>query len=209
MAAHSRILAWEIPWTEEPGRLQSCGCKELDTTERLHFSLLKPGAGVGSSTKLDSPPAGWPFSELQQRLPTHAPETWAWGERFPASVPGGHLSSGLQGSWKVVVSIYFVKLIPFLLWNSSTTSWHLPQTLAVCLSKDWTMCSCSCGFPAPLKGAQGRAGMMGMGEDESWGMGRKWGPAGQVCRELDIFRSWLDEPNLYISSFLEKHWYAA
>ena len=25
MAAHSFILAWKIPWTEEPGRLQSMG----------------------------------------------------------------------------------------------------------------------------------------------------------------------------------------
>ena len=25
MATHSRTLAWEIPWTEEPGRLQSSG----------------------------------------------------------------------------------------------------------------------------------------------------------------------------------------
>ena len=25
MATHSRILAWRIPWTEEPGRLQSVG----------------------------------------------------------------------------------------------------------------------------------------------------------------------------------------
>ena len=33
MATHSRVLAWRIPWTEEPGRLQSRGCKELDTTE--------------------------------------------------------------------------------------------------------------------------------------------------------------------------------
>ena len=33
MATHSTILAWEIPWTEEPGRLQSWGCKESDTTE--------------------------------------------------------------------------------------------------------------------------------------------------------------------------------
>ena len=33
MAAHSSILAWEIPWTEEPGRLQSMGCKESDMTE--------------------------------------------------------------------------------------------------------------------------------------------------------------------------------
>ena len=37
MATHSCILAWEIPWTEEPGRLQSMGRKESDTTERLHF----------------------------------------------------------------------------------------------------------------------------------------------------------------------------
>ena len=32
MATHSSILAWEIPWTEEPGRLQSMGSQELDTT---------------------------------------------------------------------------------------------------------------------------------------------------------------------------------
>ena len=37
MATHSRTLAWRIPWREEPGRLQSTGLKESDTTERLHF----------------------------------------------------------------------------------------------------------------------------------------------------------------------------
>ena len=36
MATHSSILAWRIPWTEEPGGLQSTGRKESDTTERLH-----------------------------------------------------------------------------------------------------------------------------------------------------------------------------
>ena len=30
-ATHSSILAWRIPWTEEPGGLQSIGQKELDT----------------------------------------------------------------------------------------------------------------------------------------------------------------------------------
>ena len=30
---HSRILAWEIAWTEEPSRLRSIGHKELDVTE--------------------------------------------------------------------------------------------------------------------------------------------------------------------------------
>ena len=29
MAFHSSILAWEIPWTEEPGRLQSMGSQRL------------------------------------------------------------------------------------------------------------------------------------------------------------------------------------
>ena len=35
MATHSSILYWEVPWTEEPGGLQSWGCKESDTTERI------------------------------------------------------------------------------------------------------------------------------------------------------------------------------
>ena len=32
MATHSSILAWEIPWTEEPGALQSMGLQKLDMT---------------------------------------------------------------------------------------------------------------------------------------------------------------------------------
>ena len=32
MVNHSSILAWKIPWTEEPSRLQSMGSQELDTT---------------------------------------------------------------------------------------------------------------------------------------------------------------------------------
>ena len=40
MATHSSILAWEILWTEEPGRLHSpCGRKESDTTEQLRFDV--------------------------------------------------------------------------------------------------------------------------------------------------------------------------
>ena len=38
MATHSSILAWRIPWTEEPGGLQSMGSQESDTTERLSLS---------------------------------------------------------------------------------------------------------------------------------------------------------------------------
>ena len=32
MATQSSILAWEIPWTEEPGGLQSMESQEADTT---------------------------------------------------------------------------------------------------------------------------------------------------------------------------------
>ena len=35
MATLSSTLAWRIPWTEEPGGLQSMGSQESDTTERL------------------------------------------------------------------------------------------------------------------------------------------------------------------------------
>ena len=37
MATLSSVLAWRIPWTEEPGGLQSMGvARESDTTERLN-----------------------------------------------------------------------------------------------------------------------------------------------------------------------------
>ena len=56
MAIYSSILAWRIPWTEEPGGLQSWGRKESDMTEGLTLSLSflfhflsKPGEyGTGS-----------------------------------------------------------------------------------------------------------------------------------------------------------------
>ena len=40
MATHSRIIAWEIPWTEEPGGLQSMGSKRIGhdlVTKPQHF----------------------------------------------------------------------------------------------------------------------------------------------------------------------------
>ena len=45
MATHSSILAWRIPWTKEPGGLQSMGLQR-DTTERLthtHTHTLRTG----------------------------------------------------------------------------------------------------------------------------------------------------------------------
>ena len=41
MAIQSNILAWRIPWTEEPGGLQSMGCKELAMTEATYYAHSK------------------------------------------------------------------------------------------------------------------------------------------------------------------------
>ena len=40
MATHSNILAWRIPWTEEPGGLVN-GLQKVGTAERLTLSLSK------------------------------------------------------------------------------------------------------------------------------------------------------------------------
>ena len=36
MATHSSILAWRIPWTEEPLRLGPLCCKKADTTQSIY-----------------------------------------------------------------------------------------------------------------------------------------------------------------------------
>ena len=48
MATHSSILAWTIPWTEEPGRQATVhGLAESDMTERLHLPMQRiPGRGT-------------------------------------------------------------------------------------------------------------------------------------------------------------------
>ena len=47
MATHSSILAWEIPWTEEPGGLQSMGSERVghDLATKQEQRRV-PGAGI-------------------------------------------------------------------------------------------------------------------------------------------------------------------
>ena len=79
MATHSSTLAWKIPWTEEPGGLQSMGSLWSDTTERLHFhfSLFT-----------------FHFHALEKEMATHS-SVLAW--RIPRmGEPGGLPSMGSQ-----------------------------------------------------------------------------------------------------------------
>ena len=54
MAPHSSTFAWKIPWVEEPGRLQSMGSLESDTTEWLHFHFSLSCIGEGNGNPLQS-----------------------------------------------------------------------------------------------------------------------------------------------------------
>jgi len=71
MAPHSSTFAWKIPWTEEPGRLQSMGSLRVrHETERLHFH----------------------FPALEKEMATHS-SILAW--RIPGTgEPGGLPSMG-------------------------------------------------------------------------------------------------------------------
>ena len=74
MAPHSNTLAWTIPWVGEPGGLRPWGCKESDTTERLHFTFH--------------------FHASEKEMATHS-NVLAW--RIPETAePGGLPSMGSQ-----------------------------------------------------------------------------------------------------------------
>ena len=52
MAPHSSTLAWKIPWTESLIGCSPWGCKESDTTERLHFQFSLSCTGEGNGNPL-------------------------------------------------------------------------------------------------------------------------------------------------------------
>ena len=57
MATHSSILAWRIPWTEEPGKLQSMGCKEFKWLKHLSMHWIhEVGLNSEESIIIGSPP---------------------------------------------------------------------------------------------------------------------------------------------------------
>ena len=105
MAHNSNTLAWKIPWTEEPGRLQSMGSLESDTTEWLHFHFH--------------------FHALEKEMATHS-SVLAW--RIPGTgKPGGLPSMGshrVGHNWSDLAKIF--PLI-FAIFDSESHD-HLPTT---------------------------------------------------------------------------------
>ena len=52
MAPHYSTLAWKIPWTEEPGGLQSMGLLGVRHTEQIHFHFSLSCTGEGNGNPL-------------------------------------------------------------------------------------------------------------------------------------------------------------
>ena len=76
MVTHSSTLAWKIPWTKEPGRLQSTG--SLSRAQLTDFTFT------------------FHFNALEKEIATHS-SVLAW--RIPGMVESGGLPS--MGSQKV------------------------------------------------------------------------------------------------------------
>ena len=78
MAPHSSTLAWKIPWTEEPGRLQSMGSQRVghlvsDFTFTFHFHALEKKLATHSSVLAwripgTAEPGGLPSMGSQSRI---------------------------------------------------------------------------------------------------------------------------------------------
>ena len=90
MATHASILAWRIPWTEEPGGLCSPrGPKESDTTERLTlspFTWKKASAGSETDWNLGRFAALLPLR--RRSLPAAEHKETTWGCRQPRAHSG-------------------------------------------------------------------------------------------------------------------------
>ena len=91
MATHASILAWEIPWTEDPGRLQSMGSQRVRHTWATSLSFC--------SLTLVLTKMGFPGHASGKELPVNAGDI-----RNMGSIPGsGRSPGGGQGN-----------LLPFL-----------------------------------------------------------------------------------------------
>ena len=96
MAIHSSILAWKIQRAEEPGRLQSMGSQESDTTERLHFTCLRPQA---FNKKLSVKRASL-VAQLVKNLPAML-ETWVLSLGWEDPLEKGTATHSSILAWRI------------------------------------------------------------------------------------------------------------
>ena len=98
MAPHSSTFAWKIPWTEEPGRLQSMGSLRVghDWVLHFHFSLSCIGEGNGNPLQcscLENPRDGGAWWAAVYGVT----QSWTWLKRLSSSSSEANAKSQLIG----------------------------------------------------------------------------------------------------------------
>ena len=118
MAPHSTTFAWKIPWTEEPGGLQSMGSLESDTTEQLpfHFSLSCIGEGNSNPLQcscLENPRDGGAWWAAVCGVA----QSWTWLSNLAAAAAGSlnhrNLLSYSCGGFPTKIIMLYFHLIKF------------------------------------------------------------------------------------------------
>ena len=138
MAPHSRTLAWKIPWTEEPGGLQSMGSLRVGHDERLHFdfSLSCIGEGNGNPLQcscLENPRDGgawwaaiYGVAQSQTRLKWLSNSCRSLRPFLYTSVYFCHL---------FLISSASVKSLPFLTFIVPIFAWNVPLVNPIFLKR--------------------------------------------------------------------------
>ena len=146
METHSSTLAWEIPWTEEPGGLQSMSRKESDMTEWLHFhfSLACIGEGNGNPLQcscLENPRDGG----ARWATVYGVTESWTWLMRLSSSSSSG----SLPPLWACVGIVFWTSCACGVMCPALSSEWRaevllLPSEfghfIAGVRSPEWSLC---------------------------------------------------------------------
>ena len=126
MAPHSSTLAWKIPWTEEPGRLQSTGSQRVGHDWATSLSLSCIGEGNGNPLQcscLENPRDG----EAWQAAVYGAAQSRTRLKRLSCSSRDWGVSvSGTYSLPKTLLTILFDMV---LAWSSGMNSLFLTVTI--------------------------------------------------------------------------------
>ena len=134
MAAHPSTLAWKIPRTEEPGRLQSMGLWRVEHDWVTSLSLFT-----------------FHFRTLEKEMATHS-SALAWripGTGEPGGLPSmgshrvGHDWSDLAAAAYCLVQNFTRRTSPFL---NSAFPQHWPRYLTCQYNTPGSICICNCGI---------------------------------------------------------------
>ena len=141
MATHSSILTWRIPWTEEPGGLQSMGLQRVGHDWATQHSTAQP-----YTSSLETPPFEtggncWLLPREVQALFTVRPASpLADEEVFPVFADGVERALGSRVFWISRWSTSFLNLLLVLLtrycahtWQAAPLCWALRIGFSFCV----------------------------------------------------------------------------